>query len=134
MDSQKYQDFKSIGETQKLSKYADTITISPGFRANCSLEKKQLLLVRQMDFKDNLVMVILDETGKKTIWLRSDYLIIYDDCVVGTIDPFIKSGIITSRCNNQETRAFTNKVKFDESIKIIFDDIPEVLSKYFQKI
>lgn len=131
MEPEKYSAFKSIGETNKLSKYAETITISPGFRVNCSLVKKQLLLVRQVYFNEMLITTTLDESGKGTVWIGSNNLTIVqrneDYSVVESsekqIDFFMKNGVVISKLGS--------KVKFNKSLKIDFDDIPECITKYF---
>lgn len=143
MSSEKYSFFKSLGRPTRLSSSEETIKISPDLEIFYFQKTDLFRLVRQIFIDRILVKIVLEEKGRKYIcssWgcflfeLKENENGIYriNSIQIG-IDFAVQKDIVTFvQCLDEEKKLYASyAVKFNEKLKLDFNDVSKEILKYF---
>jgi len=136
MDSQKYSDFKNIGESRKDVSF-EIVSISQDIKVRYDLKTDLLSFVKKMDFNKIPIWIEVCENGSKM--LRTEV----ETFIESSKRPYIRKVKLSSlegECWIPETGFASDFClrtgilcagELHWSLHPIFDGVPEILRKYF---
>ena len=140
--TEKFAMFKSIGESEYFGG-VEMIEMAPGLTLNFDCDNCQMHIEREIDFNGMKIHTLVGEDGIKKMvrYVRFCFeehenglhCISKDKTSPPVSTEYYTRKNIFSLIRNCEERG-SHIVKFNESLKLDFDDVPDCLEKYFKSL